>query len=164
LDEPEVLMVPDRNLAKYSAEKTNKKVHYWDGYCPIHDRLTPNDIQIARKKNPNAVLIAHPECRPEVLALADVVSSTSGMIRYAKESSSRSFIIATEIGLLYPLHKACPDKTFFPAASHMECPDMKKIGLKDVLLCLDRMEGEVRVPEEIRIPALQSVERMIAIR
>lgn len=161
LDADEVLMTPDRNLALYTASKTQKKVHTWDGYCPTHDRLKPEDVHNARKAYPDAVFMAHPECRPEVLELADVIRSTSGMIRYAKESQSSSFIVGTEIGLIYPLKKANPDKAFYPASTKMLCKNMKKISIEDVLRSLEFMEGEVKVPENIRQPAFKAVQRMV---
>jgi quinolinate synthase len=162
LDADEVLMVPDRNLARYAASRTRKKVHFWDGYCPIHDRLTPTHVAAARSAHPGAVLMAHPECRPEVLALADVILSTSGMIQYAAKSSATRFLVGTEAGLLYPIRNACPGKEFFPVDPQMVCPDMNKITPEDVLRSLSTLSGEVRVPEDIRIPALKAVERMIA--
>ncbi|QTA81827.1 Quinolinate synthase [Desulfonema limicola] len=159
--EDEMLMVPDRNLARYAAGHTNKKIHLWKGWCPIHDQLNPEHIKKARQAHPDALFMAHPECRPEILELADRVASTSGMIRFAKESKHKSFIVGTEIGLLYPLKKANPDKEFFPASQTMECPDMKKISLEDIARCIEFMEGEVKVSEDIRVPALRAVERMI---
>jgi len=161
LEAEEILMVPDRNLAQYAASKTNKKIHLWDGYCPFHDSLTPEDVQKAKKMHPDALFMAHPECRPEILELADAIASTSGMIRYASESDSLSFIVGTEIGMLYPLKKANPDKEFYPASKKMLCDDMKKISLDDIVRSLETMEGEVKVPENIRLPALKAVQRMI---
>ncbi|MDD2388490.1 MAG: quinolinate synthase NadA [Desulfobacterales bacterium] len=161
LEENEILMAPDRNLARYTASRTRKTIHLWEGYCPIHDRLTPGHIQQARLAHPDAVVLAHPECRPETLALADVVVSTSGMLRYARSSEKRSFIVGTEAGMIYPLKKACPDKAFYPASPAMVCQDMKKITLEDVLRCLEYMEGEVKVPEDIRKPAFSAVKRMV---
>lgn len=161
LDADEVIMTPDRNLALYTASRTQKKVHTWDGYCPTHDRLKPEDVYSAKKAYPDAVFMAHPECRPEVLELADVIRSTSGMIRYAKESKNSSFIVGTEIGLIYPLKKANPDKAFYPASSKMLCKNMKKISLEDVVRSLEHMEGEVKVPEDIRQPAYKAVQRMV---
>ncbi|MDL1981042.1 MAG: quinolinate synthase NadA, partial [Deltaproteobacteria bacterium] len=102
LDADELMMVPDRNLAMYTASHSKKKIHFWDGYCPIHDSLTAEDVNAAKQKYPDAVFMAHPECPPEIIDMADVALSTSGMIRYAMESKSRSFIVGTEIGLLYP--------------------------------------------------------------
>ncbi len=161
LDEEEILMVPDRNLAQYTALKTNKKIHLWDGYCPFHDSLTPEDVQKVKNMHPDALFMAHPECKPEVLKLADAVASTSGMLKYAAESDSLSFIVGTEIGMLYPLKKANPGKEFYPASKHMLCGDMKKISLNDIVKSLETMEGEVKVPEDIRLPALKAVQRMI---
>ena len=161
LDAPEVLMIPDRNLALYTASSTHKKIHTWDGYCPIHNLLTREDVEKVKQTYPGAVFMAHPECRPEVLKLADNVLSTSGMIRYARKSKSSAFIVGTEIGLLYSLKKASPDKDFYPVSKMMECPDMKKITLDDIIRSLEFMEGEVKVPENIRQPALKAVQMMI---
>ncbi len=161
LDADEILMTPDRNLALYAASQTKKKIHTWDGYCPTHDRLKPEDVNHARRTYPDAIFMAHPECRPEVLELADVIRSTSGMIRYAKESKASTFIVGTEVGLLYPLKKANPDKLFYPASSKMLCKNMKKISLEDVARSLEFMEGEVKVTENIRQPAFKAVQKMI---
>jgi quinolinate synthase len=161
LDADELIMVPDRNLAMYAALHSKKKIHFWDGYCPIHDSLTVEDVNAAKQKYPDAVFMAHPECPPDIIDMADAALSTSGMIRYAMESKSRSFIVGTEIGLLYPLKKANPDKFFYPASLNMECSDMKKITLEDIVRSLEFMEGEVKVPEDIQRPALKAVQRMI---
>lgn len=161
LDADELMMVPDRNLAMYAALHSKKKIHFWDGYCPIHDSLTVEDVNAAKLKYPDAVFMAHPECPPDIIDMADAALSTSGMIRYAMESKSRSFIVGTEIGLLYPLKKANPDKFFYPASLNMECSDMKKIALEDIVRSLEFMEGEVKVPEDIQRPALKAVQRMI---
>ena len=161
LAEDEVLMVPDRNLAQYTAARTSKKVQYWDGCCPIHDNLTPEAVKLAKDQHPDAVFMAHPECRPDVLAMADVIVSTSGMIRHASAADAQTFLVGTENGLLYPLQQASPDKTFYPVTKTMVCPDMKKITLEDVYKCLDSMQGQVTVPEDIRQSALQAVQRMV---
>ena len=163
LDAREMLMTPDRNLARYAAAQTGKTIHLWDGYCPFHDRLTPDDVHAARKAHPKAVFMAHPECRPEILEMADVVASTSGMIRHAAESDRKEFIVGTEIGILHPIAKANPGKRFYPASEAMLCRDMKRISPADVVRSLEEMSGEVRVPEEIRVPALAAVERMVVI-
>ncbi len=163
LEADEVLMVPDRNLARNTAAKTEKKVHLWEGCCPFHDILTPEMVTAAKAAHPEAVFLAHPECLPAVVAMADAAVSTSGMIRFARASDHQSFLVGTEVGMHYPLQKACPDKTFIMVSERMHCDDMKKIALNDVLRCLEDMRGEVRVPEEIRVPALKAVERMIAV-
>ncbi len=161
LNVAEILMTPDKNLAKYTEKNTDVKIHFWEGYCPIHNNLTAGDITGAKEKHPDAVIIAHPECPSEVLELSDVITSTSGMIKYAKESDKKEFIIGTEIGLLYPLKKENPDKLFYPASEKMMCPDMKKITLEDVVNSLETINGQVSVPESIRIPALSAVQKML---
>lgn len=161
LDADQVLMTPDRNLALYTTLHTKKKIHTWKGFCPIHDRLRPEDVRKAISAHPDAVFMAHPECRPEVLELADAVRSTSGMLRYVTESDSDAFIVGTEIGLIYPLQKAAPGKRFYQASADMLCPDMKKITLKDIARSLETMEGEVKVPKKIQRPALKAVQRMV---
>ena len=163
LDGDEVLMVPDRNLARNTAAQTDKRVHLWDGCCPFHDILTPEMVAAAKDAHPDALFLAHPECLPEVVALADAAVSTSGMIRYARDSQATTFLVGTEVGMRYPLQKACPDKEFIMVSEKMHCDDMKKISLEDVLHCLETMTGEVKVPEDIRVPALKAVERMIAV-
>ena len=161
LPEKEMLLAPDRNLAMYAASKTNKTIHVWDGYCPTHEWLTAADAAKAKADHPEAVFMAHPECRPDVLVLADVVESTSGMLRYASQSSHMAFIVGTETGLLHPMQKQNPDKTFYPASKKMVCRNMKRIGMSDVALCLENLSGQVKVPEDIRIPALAAVTRML---
>jgi quinolinate synthase len=163
-DADTVYMAPDRNLAKYTARHTKKKVLYWHGYCPIHHQLSPEDIEAGKKEHPDALFLAHPECRPEVLDLADVIHSTSGMLRFVNESPNDSFIIGTESGIIYPMQKHNPDKKFYPASDRMICPDMKKTTLEDVHRALETLEPRITVPEPIRVKALTAVERMLAVR
>lgn len=161
LKQTAVLMVPDRNLARYTAAQTKKTVHLWEGWCPYHDLLTPADVAQARAAHPDAVFMAHPECPLEILSEADVVASTSGMLKFAKKASATEFIVGTEIGLLYPLQRENPHKRFFPASEKMLCADMKKIELGDILHSLTTLEGRVQVPETVRKPAMRAVQRMI---
>ncbi|MBL0712407.1 MAG: quinolinate synthase NadA [Desulfosarcina sp.] len=161
LDAEEMLMTPDRNLAMYAAARTGKQIHIWDGYCPTHERLKPADVETARRSHPGAVFMAHPECRPEILDMADVIASTSGMIRHAAQAVETAFIVGTELGLLHPLKKACPGKQFYVASDKMICEDMKKITLDDIVRSLETMAGVIKVPEHTRISALQAVQRMI---
>ncbi|MCD4678467.1 MAG: quinolinate synthase NadA [Desulfobacula sp.] len=161
IDADEILMTPDRNLAQYAASNTSKKIHLWDGYCPFHNTLTAQDVNKARKDHPEACFIAHPECPPEVLALADSIQSTSGMIKFAGKSDHTSFIIGTETGLLYPISKAYPNKKFYPASLKMYCTDMKKINLENLADSLENLTGEIKVPEDIRKDALGAVQKMI---
>jgi quinolinate synthase len=136
----------------------------WDGFCHVHDRVTREDVLKARKEYPNALFMAHPECKLEVLELADHVTSTSGMLRFANASEAREFIVGTELGLMYRLRKENPDKVFYPLRKDMICPNMKKTTLKSVLIALREMKHIVKVPEDIRIPAKKALDRMLAIR
>ena len=160
IDADEVLMAPDKNLAMFAARQTTKKIHVWEGCCPYHDALTIQDIQAAKEKYPQAVVMAHPECRPEVIDLADVALSTSGMLAYPETSDADVFIVGTEVGILHPLRKRHPTKTFVPASENLYCKDMKRITLQDVVNSLENMSGVVKVPEEIRVPALSAVQKM----
>jgi len=164
LDADEMLLAPDRNLAMYAASKTGKKIHVWDGFCPTHEWLKPEDVNRARAEHPDAVFLAHPECRPEVVQMADVVASTSGMLRYVAQAREKEFIIGTEMGILHPMQKGAPGKKLYPASKKMTCKNMKKISLQDVLTSLEELSGEVKVPEEIRIPALKAVQAMIDLK
>lgn len=163
LTAPRVLMVPDRNLALYTARHTDKEVLYWEGCCNIHDALTVEEVQACRAAHPEAEFLAHPECRPEVLALADVIRSTSGMLAYVRRSSDREFIIGTEMGILHTLQKENPGKRFYAPSPNLLCPDMKRIGLDDILAALEENRHQVTLPEDVRRRALSAVERMLAV-
>jgi quinolinate synthase len=163
LAEDEILMTPDRNLCQYAASKSNKRIHCWDGYCPIHDQLSAEEVLNAKAAHPEALFMAHPECRPEVLALADAALSTSGMLDFAKRSDNQSFIVGTEEGLIYPLQKANPNKSFYRVSEYMVCEDMKRTMLGDVLRALRTMTYEVKVGENVRIAASRAVGRMLEI-
>ena len=158
-----IFMTPDKNLAKYTRKQTGRDILYWEGYCPIHNNLTVDQVKKVKTAHPEALFLAHPECPPEILGMADEIKSTSGMITFAKNSDRKEFIIGTETGILYPLSKVNPDKHFFPADQKMICPDMKKTTLTEILGALESMKPEVKVPEEIRIKAKDAVDRMLAI-
>lgn len=162
-DAATVYMAPDQNLALYTARHTSKTILHWNGYCPIHHHLTAAMVVEQRQAHPEALFLAHPECLPEVIDLADVVRSTSGMIRFIQESDRQSFIIGTEQGILYPMRKLAPEKQFFPASAAMICPNMKKTRPRHVLTALQHLQPRITVPEDIRLRALNAVERMIAI-
>lgn len=164
LQEDTVICIPDKNLSMWAQRNTRKKVIAWDGFCHVHDRVTKADVLMAREKHPNSILIAHPECRPEVLELADHVTSTSGMLRFVRASKEKEFIIGTELGLMYRLKKENPDKIFYPLRKDMICPNMKKTTLKSVYLALKDMKNVIKVPEQIRIPAKKALDRMLHIK
>lgn len=159
----EILMIPDGNLARHVASRTERKIIPWDGYCPIHHFLTADQVERTKALHPRAVFAAHPECRGEVLALADFVGSTTGIIRHAGRDDVREMIVGTEQGIFYPLKKQYPDKTFIPASDRMICEDMKKITLADIREALTGMKTVVQVPEDVRIPAKRALERMLAV-
>lgn len=162
-DAPAVYMAPDQNLAKYTARHTSKTILHWNGYCPFHHDLKVEEVLERKREHPEAIFLAHPECRPEILDLADVIQSTSGMLRYVAESSHDVFIIGTEVGILYPMQQQNPSKQFHAASASTLCPNMKKTSLEDVLRSLETLEPRVTVPEEIRKRALGVVERMLAV-
>ncbi len=163
LPAPRVLMVPDKNLALYTARHTDKEVLTWAGCCNIHDALTAQEVLDAKAAHPQAVFIAHPECRPEVLDLADAVRSTTGMLEFARQAEAREFIIGTEMGILHTLHKENPGKAFLSPSPNLICPDMKRITLDDLISALKENRHHITIPEDMRRRALLAVERMLAV-
>jgi quinolinate synthase len=159
-----VICIPDKNLSTWAARNTKKKVISWDGYCNVHERITADDVRKSRADHPGAVLMAHPECRIEVLEMADHVTSTSGMLRFARSSSAKEFIAGTEIGLLHRLREENPDKTFYPLRRDMVCPNMKKTTLASILRAFQENTHLIKVPEHIRVPAKRALDRMLAIK
>jgi quinolinate synthase len=161
LEGNEVLFAPDRNLAAWVATQTGKTIIPWDGYCYIHNNILARDVREKRKQYPEAVVWAHPECRPEVIALADKTLSTGGMIREARTTEAREIILATETTMVYRLKKENPDKEFYPAHELAYCANMKKITLPKVAAALEQMIHRVVVPPEIAERARRVIERMI---
>lgn len=164
LPEEKIICIPDRNLSAWAQRNTKKQIISWDGFCHVHDRVTRQDVINARKEHPNALLMAHPECRPEVLDLADHVTSTSGMLRYARASAHPEFIVGTELGLMHRLRKENPDKVFYPLRKDMICPNMKKTTLQSVRNALMEMKHVIKVPEDIRVQAKKALDRMLEIK
>jgi quinolinate synthase len=164
LDEDRVIFVPDRNLALYVARFSKKEILPWEGYCIVHDRYTPADVQAARRRHPGAEVIVHPECRPGVIDLADGVFSTSGIIRHACRGAGKEFIIGTEVGILHRLGKECPEKRCYPLSEKAVCVNMKKTDLQMVYHALQRLEPRITVPEEIAARARKAIDRMLAVR
>jgi len=163
LEADRVFMTPDMNLAKYVQRHTKKKIEWWKGFCPTHHLLKAETIIELKGKHPEARVVAHPECTPDILDLADHVCSTSGMYAYARVENVRRFIIATESGILYRLRKENPDKEFIIATEEMICPNMKVTTLEDVYDALVEMKEVITVPEEIRLKAKRALDRMLAI-
>lgn len=160
----EILFVPDRCLADYVASKVpSKKIIPYPGFCPVHERISPEDILRQKKQHPRAIVIAHPECTRAVIELADEVASTSGMIRLAKASSAREFIIATEVGLLHRLKLENPDKQFYPVTEDTICPNMKRITLETLAQSLENMQYPIELSADIIDKARSSIERMLEV-
>ena len=163
VDATEILFVPDQYLGHYISTKTTKKMVLWPGFCHTHIRILPEDITRRKKEYPQAKAIVHPECRPEVIALADEVLSTGGMCRFARETEAKEIIVGTEIGIIYRLKKENPGKKFIPASEQAICPNMKLITLEKILWSLEDMAFEVKVPEAIRLKAKGAVDKMLAV-
>ena len=164
LKEDTVICIPDRNLSAYAARRTKKKIIAWDGFCNVHARLDVDDVNKAKEEHPDALLVVHPECPPEVQDMADHITSTSGMLRFCRESNHKEFIIGTEEGLLHRLRKDSPDKKFYVLSSEMVCPNMKRTKIESVLRAMEKMEHVIKVPEEIRVPAKRALDRMLEIK
>ncbi len=163
VDAPEVLFIPDQYLGNWVASRTGKKLHLWHGYCPTHARILAEDILKRKREYPRAKVMVHPECKPDVIALADEVLSTGGMVRFARQTDVAEIIVGTEIGIIHRLSKENPGKKFIHASEKAVCPNMKLTTLEKVLWCLQDMKFEVKVPEYIRVKAKLAVDRMLAI-
>lgn len=163
LDNDEIVFIPDMNLGQYVSTKTEKRIHLYPGYCSTHHFLRAEQVLAAKERHPDVVVMVHPECRPEVIELADAVGSTSQMLHYSISSDRRAFLIGTEVGLLHRLKKENPDKTFISLASGLVCPNMKKTNLGSLLRALEQRQCVVRVPEEVQVRAKEALDRMLAI-
>jgi quinolinate synthase len=161
--EKEIFLVPDRNLAHYVAKVSGRRLSWWDGFCPTHERLTVADAARAKGAHPGALLVVHPECRPEVVEMADAVLSTSGMYGYCRKSTAEEFIVGTEMGILYRLRKENPGKKFHLASRALICPNMKLTTLEDVRDALATLSPVVTVPREIREKAHAALEAMLRV-
>ena len=162
-EEKIIYMVPDRNLAHYVQQASGRRLTWWDGYCPTHERLTIEATVRAKEVHPDAVLVVHPECPPEVVEMADAVLSTSGMVLFCRRSEAKEFLVGTEMGLLYRLRKENPGKTFHLASRALICPNMKITTLEDVRDALVSLSPVVTVPPDIRRKALSALEAMLRV-
>jgi quinolinate synthase len=161
LKNKEIIFVPDQYLAQNVAAQVKHDFITWEGYCPIHAGISPENIILAKRLHPKAKVIAHPECKPVITDLADVVASTEGMSKYIKDSSEREFIIGTEIGIIHRFKKENPDKIFYPAKETAICPDMKLINMEKVLWSLENSSYEITLPPDIMKKARLSIDRML---
>lgn len=162
LKEKRIIFVPDKNLGRYvQSQVPEKKIILWEGFCSTHIRLREEDVLATKKIYPNAPFLAHPECNPEVLKLADAVCSTGGMFKYVRQSPKKEFIIGTESGMLYRLNKENPDKKFYMPTTHLVCANMKLTTLGWVLHSLEKEVYQIEVPEDIADKARRSLSRML---
>lgn len=158
-----VMFLPDCNLGGNMAQKLNRPMNLWKGFCPAHNRVSVESIAQARVAHPEALVLVHPECRPSVLAVADKALSTGGILNFVKTSEAREFIIGTESGILHRLRKENPDKKFYPLEPEILCADMKKITLEDVKNSLVNMTHKVELPPELIAAAVKPVLAMLAL-
>ncbi|MEW6517032.1 MAG: quinolinate synthase NadA [candidate division FCPU426 bacterium] len=163
LAQDEVIFVPDKNLADWVARHTDKRIFPWAGSCCVHHRITVQDVAAGRASHPGAVFLAHPECRPEVCALADAVLSTSQMLRFVRDDPRAEFLIGTEIGLLYRLRQEHPAKRFHPLSERMLCRTMKMTTLAVLVSGLEHMRHAVELDPAVVVKARRAVERMVEV-
>jgi len=159
----EIIFVPDQHLGSYVSDKTGRDMILWPGYCPTHVRITAEDIAATKEKYPGAVVLAHPECGRAVYDVVDELLSTGQMLKFAKESDAKQFIIATEEGIVHTLKKQNPDKEFYIATDKAICPNMKKISLEKIAWSLEDMQYLITVDKDVADKARLSLDRMIEV-
>ena len=163
-----IIFAPDINLGRYVAKKTGREMVLWDGACEVHIEISASKLKLIQRKYPKAKMIAHPECQQEVLDEADFIGSTTALLKYVKENDATEFIVATEVGIIHKMKEAVPNKTLIPAPANedntcacSECPYMKLNTLEKIHASLVHLQPEIFVPEETRLKALKSVNRML---
>lgn len=157
----DIIFAPDRNLGSYIAKSTNRSMDLWDGCCPIHHALPVEEVLKAKEAHPNALVLAHPECRDEVLALADHINGTMGLVRFAEASDADEFIVVTVRGTLHQMNKRCPNKKFYLASEMLDCHNMSNNTLEKVKTALETLSPQVVVPEDVRVKAKACLEKML---
>jgi quinolinate synthase len=157
----EIIFVPDRNLGQYAANQTGRNLILWDGCCPIHDVLDADELRQQMDKHPEAKVVVHPECRPEIAAMADAVCSTAGILNYIKNSDAQAFIVGTEEGFLHTVEATCPERVCYPARNPFVCQDMKLIDLQMLADSLVNLQEQIIIPEDIRERAFQALDHML---
>jgi quinolinate synthase len=166
-DEP-IIFAPDKNLGAYINKKTGRNMLLWNGACMVHEIFSLEKITKLKIRHPNSKLIAHPECEEPVLAVADYIGSTTGLLKFTQTDSSQEFIVATEAGILHQMQKACPGKTFIPAPPNNacacnDCPYMKLNTLEKLYLCMKYEMPEITMDENLRLAAKKPIDRMLEI-
>jgi quinolinate synthase len=161
-----ILFAPDRNLGRYLMQKTGREMVLWQGVCVVHETFSEKKLVGLRERHPDAALIAHPECEPGLLQMADFIGSTSALLRYAVESPKQTFIVATESGILHQMQKQAPHKTFIAAPPESncacnECPYMRLNTLEKLYVCMRDLSPRLEMPEALRAAAQKPIERML---
>lgn len=159
----EIIFVPDKYLARYVSDQVGRPFITWEGYCPTHARILPEDIVRSKKLHPQAKVLVHPECRPELTKLADLVASTEKMCNFVHEDDATEFIIGTELGIIHRMKKENPSKQFYPVSDKAVCPNMKRINLEKILWSLQDLTYEIQVEQETMDKARGAIERMLEI-
>jgi quinolinate synthase len=163
LEAEKVIFVPDCNLGQYVQRFVpDKEIILWPGFCPTHQGITPEQIKSLKAEHPSAIFMAHPECRPEIIDIADFVGSTNGMINFVAETDADEVIVGTELDMVYPLSKKAPNKKFYWLPSAI-CPTMKMITLNSIIRSLEHMEYKVELSKETIERARLPLERMTQI-
>ncbi|MGM0508268.1 MAG: quinolinate synthase NadA [Fusobacteriota bacterium] len=162
VDNDKLVFLPDKNLGAYVKNKvTNKEIVLWDGECNVHDKITPEEVQEAKKRHPDAKLIVHPECKAEVSELADAVLSTGGMVNFVKETDAKKILVGTEQGMIHKLKREAPEKEYFTVSNRFICPNMKKTHLEDVFESLKEEKTEVTLDKDIREKGKKTLDKML---
>ncbi|MCX7831558.1 MAG: quinolinate synthase NadA [Actinobacteria bacterium] len=164
LPEKKIIFVPDKNLGFFVKRQIREKeIVIWNGFCPTHLWFSEEDVEKARRKYPQAVIVVHPECREEVQLKSDFVLSTGGMFKLPREINAREFVIGTEVGMLFRLKQTYPDREFYPLNERALCPNMKKNTLEKLLNQMRKPENLVQVEKKIADSALKAIKRMLAV-
>jgi quinolinate synthase len=166
--EKRILFGPDKNLGRYVMKQTGREMVLWQGSCLVHETFSEKKLIALKTRHPNAQIIAHPECEPPVLKMAEFIGSTSGLLKYATENPGQEFIVATEPGIIHQMEKAAPHKTFIPAPPNgncacNECPYMRLNTLEKLYVALRDLSPRIEMSEELRTAALKPIERMLAL-
>lgn len=164
IKEKDIIFVPDQNLGNYVSKFVpEKNIIFWKGFCITHHKIKTQEVEKMKELHPDALLLIHPECRPELVEMADFVGSTKQIIDFANESENKKFIIGTEMGVLYKLRRDNPDKTFYLMSPGLLCPNMKKTSLESVYNALNEMKYQIELDEEVRVKAERALERMLQV-
>ena len=159
----EIIFVPDQHLGRFVIDRTGRDMILWPGYCPTHVLMSSDNVNEAKEKHPDAIVIVHPECTEQAKGCADEMLSTGQMLKFAKKNPAKRFIIGTETGIIHTLKKQNPNKEFIPVSIKALCPNMKKITLEKILWSLEDMEYKIAVSHEISVKARAALDRMLEV-